>query len=214
MTIITSPQKILVTGGHGDIAQAIKNKLQPSYAVFTPNKEILDVTNEAQIEKCMSRCKPDILINCAGYIEPLSLENLTIDNLRKHIDINLIGSAMCAKYAIQYGATFIINIGSSAGVRAKKTWLSYCISKGALNKLTECIMLEGTDAVTLHLSRTDTQMRAKLFPNEGKELLLTPTQVADAVDEILRYQSQIKGKHLLLRQCNYYENKKWMLEVI
>lgn len=175
-------KKVLITGGAGDIGLAIGKKLaEHGFEVFPLNRYQLDVTDPDSIEKVMAKIKPDILINCAGYIEPQSLCKLSYESLTYHLNINLIGAIMCAKYAVLNGATQIINIGSSAGVNPKAGWLAYCVSKSALTMFTECLIKEGINCLTLHIGRTDTKMRSKLFPGETKELLMSPESVAEAV---------------------------------
>jgi NAD(P)-dependent dehydrogenase (short-subunit alcohol dehydrogenase family) len=175
-------KRVLITGGNGDIAKAIGHRLaNEGFEVYTPNSLQLDVTDSYGIKLMMELVKPDILINCAGYIKPQALVDLTVEELYNHIDINLIGSIMCAKYAVQNGTTHIINIGSSAGVNPKGGWLAYCVSKSALTMFQKCLEEEGIECLTLHIGRTDTKMRSKLFPNETKELLMSPEDVADAI---------------------------------
>lgn len=177
-------QKVVITGGTGDIGEAIRNLLEAvGYEVWALGKHELDVTSPYDIEEVMDTIKPDILINCAGYIEPQSLLELSYESLTHHININLVGAIMCAKYAVLNGATQIINIGSSAGVNPKAGWLAYCVSKAALTMFTRCLEEEGINCVTLHIGRTDTKMRSKLFPDETKELLMSPEDVAEAVFE-------------------------------
>ena len=178
---------ILITGGDGDIAKAIRNRLNKNYIVYLPNKYNLDVTKEQDIKVVMKKSRPDILINCAGYIEPQTLKELTGNELKKHIDINLTGSILCAKYAVENGATYIINIGSSAGVTPKAGWLAYCVSKSALTMFSQCLESEGVCCLTLHIGRTNTKMRNRLFPNETKELLMSPEDVAEAVEESIEH---------------------------
>jgi NAD(P)-dependent dehydrogenase (short-subunit alcohol dehydrogenase family) len=179
-------KKIVITGGDGDIAQAIRLALAPGPdIVFSCNRKVLDVTNYKSIKETMYVWQPDILINCAGYINPQSLNKLTAKELKRHMDVNIIGPILCATEAAKYNLQTVINIGSSAGVNAKKGWLAYCVSKSALSMFTECLNLEGIKCVTLHIGRTDTKMRQKLFPNETKELLMSPQAVAEAVVEVL-----------------------------
>ena len=65
-------KKVLITGGQGDIAQAITKKLlyEGGYDIKTPGKEELDVTNVEMVEQFVKNFVPDILINNAGYVCP------------------------------------------------------------------------------------------------------------------------------------------------
>lgn len=60
-------KKVLITGGSGDIAQAIKKQLeQEGYEVYAPSRQEMDVTDWDSIDRAMSAFRPDILINNAG----------------------------------------------------------------------------------------------------------------------------------------------------
>ena len=67
--------KVLITGGNGDIAQAIKEQLEnEGYDVYAPSRTEMDVTDWDSIEKAMKKFKPDVLINNAGYVVPHSIK--------------------------------------------------------------------------------------------------------------------------------------------
>ena len=57
---------IVITGGQGDIAKAIKNELMQEFEILTPGKEELDVTNIENVSKYFDEHIPDVLINNAG----------------------------------------------------------------------------------------------------------------------------------------------------
>ena len=86
-------KKVLITGGHGDIAQAIKKQLEAeNYIVFAPSRSEMDVTDWNSIESIMTKFHPDILINNAGYVVPCSVRKGNLTNTKKHIDINIGGT--------------------------------------------------------------------------------------------------------------------------
>jgi NAD(P)-dependent dehydrogenase (short-subunit alcohol dehydrogenase family) len=189
---------VLITGGNGDVAQAIAQVLNKSCVVYTPSKEELDVTHEHNIRTYFEMVKPDILINNAGYIYPQSIEHLTSYELHKQLDVNLIGAIICSREAINNGVKLIINIGSSAGIKGKASWSAYCVSKAGLIMFNECLNAEGINSMILNIGRTDTKMRSKLFPDEDKSTLLTPKEVADEV-------------YKLIYLSNFTEYKKYFL---
>jgi NAD(P)-dependent dehydrogenase (short-subunit alcohol dehydrogenase family) len=177
---------VVITGGNGDIAKAIAKKLRKDYCVLTPDKQQLDVTNMCSIYNFFRTYNADILINNAGFILPQKINDLDLYTLQKHIDVNLIGSIFCTKYAILNGAKFIINIGSSAGCVGKAGWLAYCVSKAGLIMFTDCLNKEGVHSIILNIGRTDTKMRRNLFPNEDKSTLLNVDNIAKLIYDILR----------------------------
>ena len=89
-------KKVLITGGSGDIAQAIRKQLeQEGYEVFAPSRKEMDVTDWDSIDAAMKQFVPDILINNAGYVVPRSIRNADLESTKRHIDINLSGTYYC-----------------------------------------------------------------------------------------------------------------------
>jgi NADP-dependent 3-hydroxy acid dehydrogenase YdfG len=173
--------RVLITGGQGDIAQAIKKELNYDYDVFCPSRDELDVTNEAQVKEYMNKIKPDVLINNAGVIYNERIETLNCEHLKEQFLTNTVAPLICAKYAIQNGVWMIINIGSTAGSRAIDGFSAYCASKRALHMITECIMTEGTLAITISPCRTKGKLRKRIYPNEDSSLQLDPEHIAEVV---------------------------------
>ena len=60
--------KILITGANGmlgrDISEVLKN-----HELLLSDKEDLDITNPEQIETTLQEFTPEIIVNCAGYID-------------------------------------------------------------------------------------------------------------------------------------------------
>jgi len=192
--------KIVITGGNGDIAQAIAALLKKKYDVYTPDKIELDVTSLYNVKYYMKKIKPHILINVAGYIYPQAIKEINIEELYKHMNINLIGAIICSKYAIINGCNMIINIGSTAGCKGKANWSAYCISKAGLIMLSQCLKEEGLFSITLSIGRTNTKMRKKLFAVEDDSLLMQPKDIAKRIktwiDSDFDFWNYINGKNI------------------
>jgi 3-oxoacyl-[acyl-carrier protein] reductase len=193
-------EKVLVTGGEGDIAQAIKKRLKKEYYIHTPNKNMLDVTNIGNVISYMSIIKPDILINNAGYITIEKLSNLTIYEVKKHFNINTFGTFLCTKHALKHGCKLVINIGSSAGTHGKPLWTAYCASKAAVHSMTQSLGEEGYPVTCLSIGRTDTKMRHKLFPDEDKNTLLSTGEVTDTIEKLIKNYKLYIGKIIHLKK--------------
>lgn len=85
--------KVLITGGSGGIAQAIKTLLEENgYIVLAPTRQEMDVTSWSSIDAVMKDFVPDILINNAGYVVPRSVRQMDLENTKKHFDINVGGT--------------------------------------------------------------------------------------------------------------------------
>lgn len=177
-------KKVLITGGQGDIAQAIARKLldHGGYEVKTPGKDVMDVTKIDVVTRYVENFVPDILINNAGYVFPQSIKNCDMEKEKKAFDINLFGLFNCTAAVLKRNKEArIINIGSSAATKIHDTWSSYCASKAAVVMATKCWAEDGVYAVCVSPGRTDTKMRRGLYPDEDKMTLLKPDDFATIV---------------------------------
>ena len=177
-------QKVLITGGNGDIAKAIAKKLQSEkdYVIKTPGKEELDVTNIYSIDDFLDDFTPDILINNAGYVFPQSILKCDVKNTKKALDINLLGVFNCTASVLKRNKdAVIINIGSSAATKVHGTWSSYCAAKAGVVMATKCWADDGVKTLCISPGRTATKMRRGLYPNEDIATLLKPEDFAKIV---------------------------------
>lgn len=96
-------EKVLITGGNGGIAQALKQLLEAEdYEVWAPSRSEMDVTNWQSIEAAMQQFTPDILVNNAGYVVPRSVRAMDLANTQKHFSINVGGTFYCTGIALRY----------------------------------------------------------------------------------------------------------------
>jgi 3-oxoacyl-[acyl-carrier protein] reductase len=193
----------MITGGNGDIAQAIKSKLETEgYDVSAPTRTEMDVTDWNSIENAIGRFKPDILINNAGYVVPQSVRGADLENTKKHIEINLSGTFYCTEVALKHNSNLdIINIGSAAAIEAHATWSEYCATKAAVVMATKCWAEEGLYAVVISPGRTRTKMRKSLYPDEDKSTLLEPQDLAEVVMKAVKKEYE-SGTHIVVRKQN------------
>lgn len=196
-------KKVLITGGSGGIAQALKELLeQEDYIVFAPTRIEMDVTNWANIEAVVKEFMPDILINNAGYVVPRSVKEMDLDNTKRHFDINVGGVFYCTGIALKYNPQLqIINIGSAASIESHATWSEYCASKAAVVMATKCWAEDGLYAVVISPGRTKTKMRKALFPDEDQDTLLEPEDFAKVVMKAVKRQYE-SGTHIIVRKQN------------
>lgn len=196
-------KKVLITGGNGDIAQAIKALLESKgYCVYAPSRQEMDVTDWNSIEKSMKEFVPDILINNAGYVVPHSIKEANLENAKKHIDINLAGTIYCSQLGLKYNPKLeIINVGSAAAVETHATWSEYCATKAAVVMATKCWAEDGIYCVCISPARTKTKMRKSLYPDEDQSTLLDPDDFAKVVYNAVvhKYPS---GTHMVIRKQN------------
>ena len=196
-------KKVLITGGNGGIAIAIKEELElEGYEVYAPGRQELDVTNIISIEKAVSEFVPDILVNAAGYVVPQSVKDANLESTKKHIEINLLGTFYCTQIALKYNSKLdIINIGSAASIATHATWSEYCASKAGVVMATKCWAEDGLYSVVISPGRTRTKMRKALFPNEDQSTLLEPADFAKVIMKAI-HKEYPTGTHIIVRKNN------------
>ncbi len=111
-----------------------------------------DLGNEQEVRSLIERTvarfgRIDALVNCAAIWESKRLEDVTADDVRRHFEINTLGTFLCAQHAglamvkqVEGGA--IVNIGDWAQVRPYLNYAAYFPSKGAVSTLTRCLAVE------------------------------------------------------------------------
>ncbi len=112
-----------------------------------------DVSNEEDVKKMFEKIterfgRLDGLVNNAVYDKMFSMEELTAEEYRKELDVNIIGRWLCSKYAITLlknsDRARIINIASRLGTRPMEDSLAYCTTEAATIMLSKCCALELT----------------------------------------------------------------------
>ena len=110
-----------------------------------------DVTDEAQIAALVSQIEADlgtidILVNNAGIIKRIPMTEMTAEEFRQVVDIDLVGPFLCAKAVIpgmlQKGHGKIINVCSMMSELGRETVSAYAAAKGGLKMLTRNICSE------------------------------------------------------------------------
>lgn len=203
MELDKNKKKVLITGGSGGIAQAIKTLLEEDgFDVLAPTRTEMDVTDWNSIENVIKDYVPDILINNAGYVVPQSIKTMDLESTKKHFDINIGGTFYCTGIALKYNPNLqIVNIGSAAAVESHATWSEYCASKAAVVMATKCWAEDGLYAVAISPGRTRTKMRKFLFPDEDQNTLLEPEDFAKVVMKGVRKEYP-SGSNILVRKQN------------
>jgi 2-keto-3-deoxy-L-fuconate dehydrogenase len=105
-----------------------------------------DVTDEKAVADAFAGIKKlDILVNSAGIGLVGSIEETSLDDLRRLFRVNVDGTFLVTKAAlglIKASHGSIINIGSVAGQIGVKRRFAYCATKGAVIALTKQLAVE------------------------------------------------------------------------
>ncbi len=68
--------KILLVGGTGLIGQEVQHLfLEKQIRCIAPGRDELNLENPESIDSCLKKYQPDIVVNCAGYNDPVKAEN-------------------------------------------------------------------------------------------------------------------------------------------
>lgn len=128
-------------GALRDEARQIDGQIKPHLA---------DVTEMSHIDRLVTETlefygRIDILINAAGIIKNGSIENTTLDEWDKMMNINLRSMFYLMQKCIPHLVATkgnIVNVSSVTGTRAFPNVLAYCVSKAGTDQLTRCAALE------------------------------------------------------------------------
>lgn len=110
-----------------------------------------DVSDEVSVDEAAALVlatfgRVDVLVNNAGIAPMSPLLDLDLPELRRVLDVNVIGSFLCVRafgahmVAQQKGA--IVNVASVAGIGGESELTAYCASKGALIAFTKALAVE------------------------------------------------------------------------
>ena len=104
----------------------------------------------------------DGLVNNAVYDKIFTIEELTAEEYRKELDVNLVGRWMCIKYAIpllkKSNMPRIVNIASRLGSKPMDSSVAYCTSEAATIMLTQCCALELTPKYNIKVNTVSPSM--------------------------------------------------------
>lgn len=109
-----------------------------------------DISDEQNVKRLMDHTvdkygKIDILVNNAALFILRSID-ATVEEWQKMLSVNIIGTALCSKYASGYmkksGGGVIVNISSISGVIAQPNQLTYNVTKAGIIEMTKCMALD------------------------------------------------------------------------
>ena len=130
------------------VAKGLENYKQ---ANIPAHGYVCDVTNEEQVQELVRKIEEevgviDILVNNAGIIKRIPMHEMSAEDFRRVIDIDLNGPFICAKAVIpsmiKKGHGKIINICSMMSELGRETVSAYAAAKGGLKMLTKNICAE------------------------------------------------------------------------
>jgi NAD(P)-dependent dehydrogenase (short-subunit alcohol dehydrogenase family) len=123
----------------------------------------LDVTQESDWERAMFFCRErharlDVLVNCAGISAAAPVTEMTIEEWRRVMAVNLDGVFLGTKHAVRamraagHGGS-IINVSSASGIKPAAGASAYSASKAAVCMVTKVVAkecIERGDAIRIN----------------------------------------------------------------
>ena len=161
-----------------------------------------DISKEDEVINMIENVKKtfgniDVLVNNAGIAIDTTFEDKTVDNFRKTIDVNLIGTFLVSKYASTImDEGVIINISSTNGLDTTyPESLDYDASKAGVISLTHNLATQFAPKIRVNAicpGWVNTDMNKELDKNfveeESKKIKLgrfaEPEEIADAIYNI------------------------------
>ena len=141
---------VLVSSRHGDEAAAAAEEIAADHGQQAISIEA-DVTSPEQVEAMVQAAldafgKVDILINNAGINIRGPIDELSLDDFRTVLNVNVDGVWLCTKTVLPHmkeaGYGRIINLASTLGLVGLANRTPYTSSKGAVVQMTRALGLE------------------------------------------------------------------------
>jgi len=134
----------------------------------------LDVGSELDWQGAIERTvsmfgKVDIVCNVAGVGFPGTIEDITADQWKKMVEVNLTGVLWGCKYGVRAirasgGSGAIVNVSSVGGLAGIADVAGYCATKGGVSTLTKSVALHCATqhlpirCVSVHPTYVDSEM--------------------------------------------------------
>lgn len=172
-----------------------------------------DVADPAQVEVAVKEATaqlgpPDILVNNAGFARFRPFGELSSEDWRRTLDVNLMGAVYCtqavlpAMMARRRGR--ILNVASVAGLKGIEEQTAYCAAKHALIGLSKALALElrphGIAVHALCPGGVRTKLAAEAMPHRDQTEWMTPEDIAHAALYLATQSSRAVTDVLVVRR--------------
>lgn len=213
-------ERLLDDGWPVAVVDADEDALARAEVSFSDENAIFlqaDITDEEEVADVFDQTVDRLgliggLVNSAGIARDLSAEETSAELFREILDVNLVGTFICAKAALErMGATLsIVNLSSVSGLRANRGRAAYGASKAGVKLMSEVFALEyGNRGVRVNCvapGPIQTPMIARLHSEEARRIWLghvpqgrygEPEEVAAAIAFLLSPESSYINGHTL-----------------
>ncbi len=201
---------VLVTGGSRGIGKTIVSLLKKeAYVVLAPTRRELDLSSDVSIDKFIKKWQKkqiDIIINNAGINFPQWIEEMTDENIRDTIQVNLVAPIKLVRgfvggmKARKWGR--IVNMSSAFGIVARGKQVLYTATKHGIIGATKSLALElakdnilvnaicpGFANTDLVVARNTPEKIATLLKDIPLGRLIEPVEIAQLVSFLISPQN-------------------------
>jgi 2-deoxy-D-gluconate 3-dehydrogenase len=167
---------VLVARRAADLAETVKLVEAAGRRAFAVPGDVTDpaVAPRAVATALKERGRVDVLVNNAGLYHMQDIELTSLEDWRRVLDVNLVGSFLFAKAV---GPSFkqqrrgkVVNVASVLGVKGVGGATAYCAAKGGVILFTRSLAVEwaphGVNVNAIAPGLFDTDMSAGLFGNK------------------------------------------------
>lgn len=114
---------------------------------------MMDITNEEEVRKAFRKIVEqfggiDVVFNNAGYLHPSPLDEISLADMKRHLDVNALGTFIVTKEAFRImkkqgmGGSFVFNVTKNV-TNPGKGMTSYGSSKAFASQLSRYVAVEG-----------------------------------------------------------------------
>lgn len=140
------PLHVLISGGEGDLACALRKEFQRD-TVHAPGRKEMDVREEEQVNACFAKlARLDVLIVNAGLTRDGAMTALASADFKETVDVSLRGAFLCTRAAVKLmvkqRSGHILLIGSRAAKHGTRGQSAYAAAKAGLVGLAQSIAKE------------------------------------------------------------------------
>lgn len=201
-TISLEKKRIILLGGHGDLGEAVSNRLKELGADVhsLSRRDGVDIKDIKKIKIAFSEASKngdiDAIVNLAGILKTGEVISQSKEDIHEMIDTNLIGAINVAQASYSFLKKTkgqLLYFSSSSYMKGRKGQAIYAATKAALSNFIEGLSAEWeVDGIRVNCvapSRSATKMRSENFKNDDLRDLVTPEQIAIKVEMILSTQA-------------------------
>jgi 3-oxoacyl-[acyl-carrier protein] reductase len=176
--------EIVAVARSGDALETLRREIESAGGTCRPIE--LDITDANAVARALGEIEADVLVNNAGVGVLRPLLELSLDDWRTMVGVNLDALFYVTRVLlpgmVARGAGHIITIGSLAGRNTFVGGACYAATKHAVVGFSESLMLEVRDAgVRVSMIMPGSVATEFGHPKSDMSWMLTAEEVADAV---------------------------------